>query len=207
MVDELGAELIVSRGFLVIHMSRGCKSRGLAAVAMLVTLTAGCAVGPNFTKPAAPDVDDYTATPISATAATANVAGGEAQHLSRGGDLAADWWTLFHSQPLNDLIERSLAHNPDLKAAQAALAAARETVLAQRGVYYPSVSGNLFASRQRQPGTVAPTPSSNIFLFNLFTPDVSVSYMPDVFGLNRRTVESLQAEAQGLRFQCGFQRS
>jgi len=182
-------------------MSRVCKSRGLPAVATLVTLTAGCAVGPNFKRPAAPDVDDYTAAPVSATVASADVAGGEAQRFSRGGDLSADWWTLFHSQPLNDLIERSLAHNPDLKAAQAALAAARETVLAQRGAYYPSVSGNFSASRQRQAGTISPTPSSNIFLYNLFTPDVSVSYTPDVFGLNRRTVESLQAEAQGLRFQ------
>ena len=182
-------------------MSRGCKSRGLAAVATLVTLIAGCAVGPNFKRPAAPEVDDYTATPVSATVATPDVAGGEAQRFSRGGDLSADWWTLFHSQPLNDLIARSLAHNPDLKAAQAALAAARETVLAQRGTYYPSVSGNASASRQRQAGTIAPTPNSNIFLYNLFTADVSVSYMPDVFGLNRRTVESLQAEAQGQRFQ------
>jgi NodT family efflux transporter outer membrane factor (OMF) lipoprotein len=38
-------------------------------------------------------------------------------------------------------------------------------------------------------------------LFNLFTPEVSVSYVPDVFGLNRRTVESLQAQAEAVRFQ------
>jgi NodT family efflux transporter outer membrane factor (OMF) lipoprotein len=182
-------------------MSRVCKSRGLPAVATLVTLTAGCAVGPDFKRPAGPDVADYGATPATATVATASVAGGEAQHFNRGGDLSADWWTLFHSQPLNELIERALAHNPDLKAAQAALTAARETVLAQRGVYYPSVSGNFSASRQRQAGTISPTPSSNVFLYNLFTPEVSVSYTPDVFGLNRRTVESLQAEAQGQRFQ------
>jgi NodT family efflux transporter outer membrane factor (OMF) lipoprotein len=182
-------------------MSGACKSRGLSAVATLVALCAGCAVGPDFKKPAPPGVDDYTARPLTATAATPNVTGGEAQHFARGGDLSADWWTLFHSQPLNDLIERSLAHNPDLKAAQAALVAAHETVLAQRGAYYPSVSGNFSASRQRQAGTISPTPSSNVFLYNLFTPEVSVSYTPDVFGLNRRTVESLQAEAQGMRFQ------
>jgi NodT family efflux transporter outer membrane factor (OMF) lipoprotein len=40
-----------------------------------------------------------------------------------------------------------------------------------------------------------------VLLYNLFTPEVSVSYVPDVFGLNRRTVESLQAQAEAVRFQ------
>ena len=108
---------------------------------------------------------------------------------------------MFRSAPLNELIEHSLTNNPDLKAAQAALSVAREGVLAQRGAYYPSVSAGFSASRQRQSGQLAPTPNANIFLFNLFTPEVSVSYVPDVFGLNRRTVESLQAQAQAVRFQ------
>jgi len=170
----------------------------IAALALLCV--AGCAVGPNFKKPAAPDVSDYTAAPLSHTAA-ANVAGGQEQRFAKGADIAADWWTLFHSKPLNDLIEQSLANNPDLKAAHAALLVARENVLAQRGAYYPSVAANFSASRQRQSGQIAPTLNSNEFLFNLFTPQVSVSYVPDVFGLNRRTVESLQAQEQGVRFQ------
>jgi NodT family efflux transporter outer membrane factor (OMF) lipoprotein len=44
-------------------------------------------------------------------------------------------------------------------------------------------------------------PSNNAFLYNLFTPQVSVSYVPDVFGLNRRNVESLKAQQQAVRFQ------
>ena len=171
------------------------------AAALGSLLAAGCAVGPNFKKPAAPSVTDYTATPLATTASTPRVTGGEAQRFTRGSDVAGDWWTLFHSQPLNDLIEHSLTNNPDLKAAQAALSAAREGVLAQRGAYYPSISADFSASRQRQSGQLAPTPNSNIFLFNLFTPEVSVSYVPDVFGLNRRTVESLQAQADAAGFQ------
>lgn len=169
----------------------------LAAVSLL--LAGGCAVGPDFRKPAAPPADAYAVSPV-ATASTA-IAGGAAQRFVRGADLSSDWWTLFHSAPLNALIEHSLASNPDLQAAQAALAAAHEGVLAQRGVYYPAVSGSFSASRQRQAGTLAPTPASNAVLYNLFTPEVSVSYVPDIFGLNRRTVESLQAQAQAVRFQ------
>jgi NodT family efflux transporter outer membrane factor (OMF) lipoprotein len=183
-------------------MSLTCNSRLLPFIAALgLLLIAGCAVGPNFKRPAPPDVSDYTAPPLSTTVASTNVSAGEAQRFAKGTDISADWWTLFHSRPLNDLIEQSLTNNPDLKAAQAALSVAREDVLAQRGVYYPSVAGSFSASRQRQSGTISPATSTNILQYNLFTPQVSVSYVPDVFGLNRRTVESLQAQEQAVRFQ------
>jgi NodT family efflux transporter outer membrane factor (OMF) lipoprotein len=173
----------------------------LPAASLIALLAVGCAVGPNFKKPAPPEAADYTRAPLTNTAATANVAGGEAQQFQSGSDIAADWWTLFHSAALNELIELSLVNNHDLKAAQAALTVAGENVLAQRGAYYPSVTANFAASRQRQSGQIAPTLNSNAFLYNLFTPQVTVSYVPDVFGLNRRTVESLQAQAQEVRFQ------
>jgi NodT family efflux transporter outer membrane factor (OMF) lipoprotein len=158
-------------------------------------------VGPNFKKPAAPDVTSYTAEPIAATVAAPSVSGGQAQRFANGTDISADWWTLFHSVALNGLIEQSIANNSDLKAAQAALLVARENVLAQRGVYYPSVAASFDATRQRQSGQIAPALNSNAFLYNLFTPQVSVSYSLDVWGLNRRTVESLQAQEQEVRFQ------
>lgn len=170
--------------------------------ALLLMLLVGCAVGPDFKRPAAPKVSNYTAQPATSTAATPDVAGGESQHFARGGDIPADWWTLFHSPALNALIEQSLAHNPDLKAAQAALAVARENTRAGRGAYYPSVSAGFSASREQDPpGALAPVPSNNAFLYNLFTPQVSVSYAPDVFGLNRRNVESLKAQQEAVRFQ------
>jgi NodT family efflux transporter outer membrane factor (OMF) lipoprotein len=127
------------------------------------------------------------------------VQGGEAQHLAEA-DIPGDWWTLFHSKSLNDLIERSLKANPDLKAAQAALLVARENVLAQRGAYYPSISGNFSATRAKTSTELSPVPNANVFLYSLFTPQVNVSFTPDVFGLNRRTVESLKAQQEQARF-------
>jgi NodT family efflux transporter outer membrane factor (OMF) lipoprotein len=175
----------------------------IAAVVML--FIAGCAVGPDFKKPAAPAVTDYTDHPLAPTVTSTNIAGGEAQRFANGGDIAGDWWTLFHSQPLNELIELALTNNPDLKAAQAALSVARESVLAQRGAYFPSVAGSFSASRQKQSEYLAPTPNfpsvPQEFQYNLFTPQVSVSYVPDVFGANRRSMESLKAQEQGVRFQ------
>jgi NodT family efflux transporter outer membrane factor (OMF) lipoprotein len=163
-------------------------------------LFAGCAVGPDFKKPAAPAVGGYTAAPLSTTASVTNIAGGDAQRFVSGEDIPGEWWTLFHSKPLNDLIERSLTNNPSLKAAQAALVMARENLLAQKGAFWPGADASFSASRQKTSEELAPIPNANQFYFNLYTPQVSVSYVPDVFGLNRRTVESFQAQAQQARF-------
>lgn len=174
--------------------------RQSVAVGVLACLAA-CAVGPNFKKPAPPEAGDYTAKPLQTTVATADTPGGAAQRFTSGADIAADWWSLYHSAPISALVEQSLSNNPDLKAARAALSVARENVLAQRGAFYPSVAADFAATRQRQSGQISPTLNSNAFLYNLFTPEVTVSFLPDVFGLNRRTVESLQAEEQGVRYQ------
>jgi NodT family efflux transporter outer membrane factor (OMF) lipoprotein len=183
-------------------LAKSPLSRGRPILAVLIcSLISGCAVGPDFKKPAAPDVSGYTAAPLSTTVASPNVAGGEAQRFTQGSDIPADWWTLFHSQPLNDLIEQSLTNNHDLKAAQAALSVARENVLAQRGAFFPSVTAGFSANRYQQPGSLAPVPSNNAFRYDLFTPQVSVSYTPDIFGLTRRTVESAQAQEKAVRFQ------
>ncbi|MGH8397220.1 MAG: efflux transporter outer membrane subunit [Gammaproteobacteria bacterium] len=174
--------------------------RWAQALSVVLALTA-CAAGPDFKPPAAPQVSGYTRHPIAATVSSPDVAGGAAQHFSGGADISGDWWTLFHSQPLDALIQEALKNNHDLKAAQAALQVAHEDVLAQRGAFFPSVSASFNASRQRQPSSLAPVPNNNAFQYNLFTPQLSISYTPDLFGLNRRTVESLQAQEQAVRFQ------
>ena len=110
--------------------------------ALACVLTVGCAVGPDFKRPAAPQVSGYTSAPLAPTVSTPGVAGGEAQRFTSGADIAADWWTLFHSKPLNDLIDQALKNSHDLKAAQAALTAARENTRAQRGANFPSVSAS-----------------------------------------------------------------
>ncbi len=180
-------------------MFRISKSLSVIFLAALL-LAPACVVGPNFKKPAPPDVGGYTPTPISATSSTPSVAGGEAQRLVEGKDIPGEWWQVFHSQALDDLIARALQANPDLKSAQAALTVARENLLAQRGFYYPSVTGSFTATRARSAADLSPVPSANVQNYSLYTPQVSVSFVPDVFGLNRRTVESLAAQAQQARF-------
>jgi NodT family efflux transporter outer membrane factor (OMF) lipoprotein len=176
--------------------------RRLAFALLAPLLTSACVVGPNFKAPAPPEVSDYTAAPPQTTAATPGVPGGTAQHFVAGSDIPADWWTLFHSKQLNALIEQALAHNADLKAAQAALLVAHENTRAQHGAYLPQVSAGASITRQKDPSaTLAPVPANNSFAYTLITPAVSVSYTPDVFGLNKRTVEGLAAQEQATRYQ------
>src|SRR4051794_28910154 len=176
--------------------------RGGAAF-LPASLLGGGVVGPVFKRPAAPIVPRYPAKPLpAATIATPGVTGGAAQRFVSGADIPADWWTLFHSRPLNALIEQALANNPNLKAAQAALLAAHENTRGQRGAYLPQVNAGLGITRQRDPsGALAPVPSNNAFLYTLVTPQLSVSYVPDVFGLNRRTVEAAAAQEEATRYQ------
>src|SRR5260221_9639005 len=204
------ARSIVRRVAVETSMTSSRKSDGIAAAsvsargvsaAAAALLLAGCVAGPDFKRPAPPDIAGVTAQPPPATVATAGVPGGGAQRFVACADIAGEWWTLFHSKPPNALIDQALTNSPDLKAAQAALRAAHEGVLAQRGAYFPSVREGVSASRQRQPGVLAPVPNNNAFEYSLITTQVSVSYAPDVFGLNRRTVETLRAQEQAVRYQ------
>lgn len=165
-------------------------------------LASACVVGPNFKPPPPPPVSRYSPTPLSTTVATTNVHGGGAQHLISGADIPADWWTLFHSKALNALIEQALANSPDLKAAEAALQVAHENVRSQRGAYLPQVTAGASVTRQKDPSaTLAPVPANNASSYTLITPQLSLSYVPDVFGLNKRTVEAAAAQEQASRYQ------
>ena len=159
-------------------------------------------VGPNFQRPAAPQVDRYTIDPLAATTTAAPGAGGAAQRFLTQQDVPRNWWTLFSSDDINALVNEALRANPDVASAQAALRQAMENTAAQRGSYFPTVQGQFDASRNRDAiGVLAPTLNSGSALYNLFTPQVTISYVPDVFGANRRAVESLAAQAEANRFQ------
>jgi NodT family efflux transporter outer membrane factor (OMF) lipoprotein len=173
------------------------------ALLLSVALSA-CAVGPNFKRPAAPADAGYGAAPTQGETAVAPGVGGNAQRLVEGMDIPADWWTLFRSAPLNQLIEQALKENPDVNAAQAALRQANELYASQRATLFPTLQGGFSAQRAKNAlGTLAnPTslPQVNPY-YNLYTAQLSVNYMPDVFGGQRRALEATKAQAEATRFQ------
>jgi NodT family efflux transporter outer membrane factor (OMF) lipoprotein len=165
-------------------------------------LLAGCAVGPDFRKPDPPGTASYTpGVPLTRTVSAPGEFGA-AQRFVKEMDIPGQWWTLYHSQPLSDLIEQSIKANPNLAAARAALRQARENTLAQKGSYFPQVSAGLSASRNLTPtAALSPASATGNPYYSLITPQLNVSFVPDVFGANQRAVESLEAQAENLRFQ------
>jgi NodT family efflux transporter outer membrane factor (OMF) lipoprotein len=170
------------------------------AAAMSLSIT-GCAVGPDFHRPAAPDIKGYAPQPLVKQTAAADTSDGQAQQFVEGQDIPAQWWTLFHSEPLNRLLKQALKANPSLEAAQAALRQAQENVYAAEGTLFPSVNANGSAIRQKITGAQFGNPSSAGSIFSLYNTSVSVSYGIDIFGLARRALESIEAQAEVQRFQ------
>ena len=172
----------------------------IAAWAVTAALLTGCAVGPDFAPPPAPNVSGYSPSPLPKTTASAATGGGASQTFVHSLDLPGQWWTLFHSKDLNTLVEQALAANADIEAAKAALSVARQNVYAQQGALFPAANAGFTANRQLfeigQPSDVAAGPQ----IFNLFTAQSNVSYAPDVFGGIRRSIKSLQAQANSQRF-------
>ncbi len=180
--------------------------RAVAALATLALLS-GCAVGPDFHRPAAPAVTGYTRGPVLAQTASAEAPGGAAQRFLQDQDLAGRWWALFQSPELNALVEKALKTNPTIVSAQAALRQARELAYAQQGFFYPTVQGGFTPSYQKASATFGQplnvrkdTTFPQDPKFALYTAQVSVGYTVDVWGGNRRQVESLQAQADSQRF-------
>jgi NodT family efflux transporter outer membrane factor (OMF) lipoprotein len=174
--------------------------RQVAAAALIAWLLTACAVGPNFKAPPAPQTPGFVAPgQLPAQISASPAADDQPQRFVEGLDIPGQWWTLFQSPQLNALIERGLANSPTLEAATAALRQANETFAAQRGTFYPSVSGALGAQRQKLAG-VSFGAQAGSFIYTLNQADVNVSYTLDAFGGIRRQVEALGAQAEYQKF-------
>jgi len=178
----------------------GALAPKAAGIALSVLSLSGCAVGPDFAPPPAPTGASYTPEAHPADTVSAGVAGGAGQKFALGRDIPGDWWKVFHSRELDGLIAEALAANPSVQAAQAALWQAKENLYAQTGKLLPNVDANAGVTRQQfSPAEfgVSGPPS----LFNLFQATVNVSYAPDVFGGQRRQIESSIAQTEYQRFE------
>jgi len=178
-------------------------------------LAASCAVGPRYHRPEAPADAGYAPTPLPESSASAPVHGGEAQRLSSDRDISFEWWQLFQCAALNALVERAFRANPTIASAQAALVQAQELVYAQRGFFFPTIGANYDFERQKvagnltvdnAPGTegngdnLNPPPRAAPLFYNFHTAQLTVGFVPDVFGANWRQVESLAAQTEAQRF-------
>lgn len=159
------------------------------ASALILTLLAGCSVGPDFVHPDAPGSkgDAYSKETLT------HLSGANDQLLVAGQNPAADWWTSFNSPALNATIQQALSGNRSLASAEASLAQAQESAKASNGGLYPQVALDAGVGREKYgaqfsgPQTIPP--------FTYFSVGPSVNYIFDYTGGQRRAVEQQQALA------------
>ncbi len=178
------------------------SSSRFAVGALLAVLTA-CAVGPDFKRPTPPAATGYGGAPMQGqTTAAEDTGGGAAQRFIAGMDIPSQWWTLFQSPKLNQLIEQALKANPEVGAAQASLRQAHELYSAQWTAYFPTIQGNFNGERSEFPTNTLTSPTvASSSTYSLYTAQLTLSYAPDVFGATRRAVELAKTQVESSRFQ------
>ena len=177
------------------HTCRRARTQLCAPLcASLLALSLGsCAVGPDFVSPEPPQVDRYTPEKLTKIGS---------QQLVVAKEIPQRWWEVFHNKNLNRLIEASIEHNPGLQAANAGVRMAYYNAEAQKGNFLPTVLFNSSDTTNLQSGvqfTVTPNATTNPYGY--FIKQLQVSYTPDVWGANRRQVESLEAQTDAARYQ------
>jgi NodT family efflux transporter outer membrane factor (OMF) lipoprotein len=186
-------------------MARCVKSQRNPARAVvsliLLGVLAGCAAGPDFKRPAAPSVADYTATPFAAQTDSAPTRLGEPQRLVTGMAVDAQWWRSLKSPKLDTLIETALKASPTLAAARATLRQTQELYAAQAGsTLYPQMDAGLTAQRQRMSPS-ALGQAGDAREFTLYNASIGVRYTLDLAGGNRRALEALAARTDYRRYE------
>ncbi len=160
----------------------------------VVALSAGpgCTVGPNFKRPPPPSVA-YAAPPATV---------GE-QHTTYGGDVAAEWYALFKSDAMNQLVQDALRANPDLEAARHNLRAAQYELQAVAGSALPHLDLEARAQRARVNGSLLYDPPEQLQVTaNQFSIGPSLAYDLDIFGRLRRTIEAQAAQTSSVQRQA-----
>ena len=178
-------------------------TRRVLASAVLVGMLAGCAVGPDFRRPEPPDASTYLPGAQPSGTVAAKGPGGTKQRFEPGPDIPSEWWSLFRSGPLDRRIRVALEANPTLAQARARLAQAREELNARAGAaQYPAVNAGISAARQKlNPASLGVPNVPEPGPFTLYNASISVSYVLDLFGGNRRALEGLGAKVDYRKFE------
>jgi multidrug efflux system outer membrane protein len=154
------------------------------ALMTLAVLAAGCAVGPDYERPAVELPRQYPE--------------GEAPGATQV-PIAARWWELYGDATLNGLVATALERNPDVRLAVARIEEA-DAVLREAGAtFLPEIDAGVNANRSRvSAGTAFPNPPP--LIRNDVRLALSTSFELDFWGRLRRAREAARAQALGSRF-------
>lgn len=158
----------------IMKILRPWISLSLASV-LTFSLVGGCAVGPNYHRPAVQTPSAY------------RELGDNPQAQAQAASFAdLPWWQVFQDPQLQDLIRTALKQNYDLQIATERINAARAQVAITRSSLFPQVSGegNFVGGKSQFFPLKA----------NLLELAADVSFQLDFFGQLRRATEAARAQ-------------
>ena len=171
--------------------------RGFIASLAAASLLAGCATGPRYSPPAAPDVTTYTG-PAAAGSATVSDASSRTvsdgrQSVVMGSAPRDDWWRELNSPQLDEVVALALRNNLSLETARATLAAAQESAKAARGARNIQVDVGADVGRKKYDSDFLGPLAKTFPTFSSYSVGPTVSYDFDVFGGTRHRIEQADA--------------
>ena len=148
-----------------------------------LALTA-CTVGPNYVRPA-------VELPVSYKENAGWKVAEPRDQINRG-----NWWEIFGIPELNALEQQVTVSNQNLRAAEASYRQAQAAVQATRAGYFPTLSANTTATRNRLPTSTNKNSTSGDRLSDQYVLNFDARWEADVWGQVRRSVEASEASAQ-----------
>jgi len=168
-----------------ISVENSWQAASLEALLLIALLQlTGCTVGPKYQRPAAEVPPAY------------KEVGDWKPAQPSDQNLPGNWWEIFQDPQLNALEAQVSVSNQNLKAAEAQYTQARALVRYQRANYFPTVTVDPSATRNRISNHRPASIVSNGIAYNDFQIPFELSYQLDVWGRVRRTVESYREQAQ-----------
>jgi NodT family efflux transporter outer membrane factor (OMF) lipoprotein len=164
--------------------------RATAPVATLILLSAGCAVGPAYHRPAVQAPGDY------------KEAGDWKQAAPADAQLHGKWWELFHDPDLDALEEQVSISNQNVASAFASFEQARAIVREARSQYFPTLTTSPGVTRSRTSANLSASSAAAAGtgggggIVNVFDLPFEASWTPDLWGRVRNTVKGDVAAAQ-----------
>jgi outer membrane protein, multidrug efflux system len=149
-----------------------------ALAAVLMVSIAGCAVGPNYKRPAVDVPAAYRGEPLPASSDSGPESIGDAK-----------WWTVFHDEELQKLVRTALEQNYDVRIAATRVLEAQAQLGITRADQFPTVSAGADINTTRNPKT----PIFPSYQLNTGQLDLSAAWELDFWGKYRRATEAARA--------------